>query len=390
MLVTNRWGILALLFIARTGLGFQFQTLGSISPQLIDELHLNYREIGTLIGLFTLAGIFLSIPVGMALRLFSERLLASCGLLALAGGGAVAAMAVGFDVIALGRLLCGVGFVLSTIYLTKMIADWFDGKELATAMSILVMSWPLGIAFGQILHPWLAGSFGWRAAFAVAALYCLVGALLIGLLYRAPPTSTKTAAVSVNRLSLRQLKLTLLASAVWALFNAGYVVYLSFAEHLLLEGRLSPLRAAAIASLPSWIMVIAAAVAGQIADRTRAHDLILYLCMAAAIVSLLALPFASLAIPSVLLFGLMGMAPAGIIMALTGQAMPAEARAFGMGVFFASYFVIVTPAPAIAGWLFDLTGDPSTPIKFAAALLAATALANLVFRLAQRSWPADG
>ncbi|MEM7043175.1 MAG: MFS transporter, partial [Pseudomonadota bacterium] len=79
-----------------------------------------------------------------------------------------------------------------------------------------------------------------------------------------------------------------------------------------------------------------------------------------------------------------GMAPAGIIVALTGQSMSAEARAFGMGVFFAAYFFIATPAPAIAGWLFDLTGDAFAPIIFAAALFAATAFANIFFRLVQR------
>ena len=36
--------------------------------------------------------------------------------------------------LAIARTLCGVGFVFGTIYLTKMLADWFAGKELATAM----------------------------------------------------------------------------------------------------------------------------------------------------------------------------------------------------------------------------------------------------------------
>ena len=384
MNTTNRWLILALLFVARTGLGFQFQTLGSVSPQLVDELGLNYREVGTLIGLFTLAGVFLSIPIGMAFRFASERTLVAAGLLSLAAGGGIAAVAAGFDLIALGRLLCGVGFVLSTIYFTKMIADWFEGKELATALSILVMSWPIGIAFGQVLHSWLAVTFGWRTAFGVAAIYCLAGAMLVGLFYRTPPKAAATVPPAVNRLTSKEWQLTLIASAVWALFNAGYIVYLSFAEHLLVDGGLSSLKASAIASLPSWVMIVAAIFAGRHADRHGTHDQILYICMAAAIVSLLLLPFTSFAIPIVLLFGLSGMAPAGIIVALTGQSMSAEARAFGMGVFFAAYFFIVTPVPAIAGWLFDLTGDAHAPIVFAAALFAATALTNILFRLVQQ------
>ena len=46
---------------------------------------------------------------------------------------------------------------------------------------------------------------------------------------------------------------------------------------------------------------------------------------------LLNLPFPLI---SVLIFGLAGMAPAGILMALSAEAMRVESRSIGMGVFF--------------------------------------------------------
>jgi len=42
-----RWWILALIFFTRTALGFQFQTLGSVAPNLTAELGFSYAEIGT-------------------------------------------------------------------------------------------------------------------------------------------------------------------------------------------------------------------------------------------------------------------------------------------------------------------------------------------------------
>ncbi len=95
-------------------------------------------------------------------------------------------MADGFAVLAMGRLLAGAGFVLCSIYFTKMVADWFAGRELATAMAILVMSWPFGIAMGQVGHGWLEATQGWRAPFVVAALYCLAGAIAMLVAYRPP------------------------------------------------------------------------------------------------------------------------------------------------------------------------------------------------------------
>ena len=68
-----RWAILALLFAARVGLGFHFQTLGSVADPLVRDLHLNFAEIGTLIGLFNATGLVLSIPAGLAGRYASDR-----------------------------------------------------------------------------------------------------------------------------------------------------------------------------------------------------------------------------------------------------------------------------------------------------------------------------
>jgi cyanate permease len=171
---------------------------------------------------------------------------------------------------------------------------------------------------------------------------------------------------------------------VWALFNAGYVVYLSFAPRLLMAGGYGAVEAAATISLASWVMIVSGAACGQIADRTRNPDMVLYLCMMVAMGSLLLLPHTSFAIALSLAFGLVGMAPAGVIMALTGEAMSANRRAFGMGVFFSSYFVIVAPAPAIAGWLYDHSRNSYWPILFAVVLFGMTAAANLAFRRTQK------
>ena len=114
----------------------------------------------------------------------------------------------------------------------------------------------------------------------------------------------------------------------------------------------------------------------------RAVTVPLYLTLGVA--SLALLPHVGWAVPLSLAYGLIGMAPAGLIMALTGAAMAPEKRAFGMGVFLTAYYVITAPAPAIAGWLYDRIGDPYVPILFAIALFALTLAANLAFRLVQR------
>ena len=107
---------------------------------------------------------------------------------------------------------------------------------------------------------------------------------------------------------------------------------------MLVAGGYGPLEAAAVISLASWVMIVSGAVCGLIADRTGKSDAILYACLVVAMLSLALLPQTRFAIPLTLAFGLMGMAPAGLIMALTGHAMAPEHRAFGMGIFFSIFF----------------------------------------------------
>jgi len=358
--------------------------LPSVSPEVVQTLSINYQQLGTLIGLFSLAGIFLSVPIGMALRWTTDRVLVSAGMFLLAAGAVLSALSDTFGGIGFGRLICGVGFVFSTVYFAKMVTDWFVGKELATALGLLVMSWPAGIALAQVVQPLIAQNYGWEAGFWLSATYCFVGCLIVALLYRPPGTQVNAGAKSSNRLSREHLILTLIASLAWAFFNAGYIVYLSFAQPMIQSHGYSVLQAGVIASVPSWIMVFASIGAGQIVDRTGRSDAVLYTGMFTATISLLLLTQADAVWPAVILFGLIGAAPAGVIMALTGEAMPAHARAFGMGIFFSSYFVLVTPAPAIAGWLFDLTNKPEAAIIFGASLFALAAASNGVFRWRQR------
>ncbi len=379
-----------MLIIARLGLGFQFQTAGSTGESLLAEFQLDYTTLGTLIGLFMLTGLFTALPAGWIGRYWSDCTLASCGLLLLALGGFLAAMADTVWQIGLGRIICGAGFVLATIYFTKMTTEWFVGREIATALGLLVMTWPLGIAAGQIFHTWAAGRWSWSVPFHVASVFCLLAAVLVYVFYREPATNAAvTSAGKRGGLSRHECALILVASLAWALFNAAYIVYLSFAPAWLVESGMGGLEAASIASIASWLMMLSGAACGWLADRTGKPDLILYACASCAVISMLLFHQTELALFACILFGLIGAAPAGVIMALTSEAIRPANRAFGMGLFFSSYFLLVAPAPVIAGWLVDQNSSNWPALLFAAGLFAATGASYAGFRLAQRSLAAS-
>ncbi len=375
----TRWHILTLLVLARTALGFQFQTLASVGNDLAVVFGMDYAGIGLLIGLFMAPGVLLALPAGLWGRYVSDRNMVGFGLIAMAVGGGLSALAAGGSGLGAGRILAGVGCLFAMIYFTKMVADWFEGREIATAMSILVMSWPFGIAAGQVGHAWLALVFDWRAPFVVASAYCLLAALAVFAFYRPPQAQSQTVSEPSPRLTTQEWRLVICAAAAWGVFNAAYVVYLTFGPKVLEASGTPTVAAAGIISIGSWLMIVSGALCGQIVDRFGRRDVVLAVCMTGAVLALWMLSLAGGGIAASLLFGLVGMAPAGVIMSLAGLALRRETRAVGMGAFFTIYYAIMLATPPVAGAILDATGQPNGSILLAMVLFASVVPLALTF-----------
>ncbi|MEM6583085.1 MAG: MFS transporter [Pseudomonadota bacterium] len=363
-----RWRILLLLFLARISLGFQFQTLVSVGGSVADEYALDYAEIGLFIGFFMTPGIFLALPAGLLGGYVSDKTLTALGLALLAAGGIISALGGAPWMIGLGRLLAGVGLLLTTLYLVKMIADWFPPNEIATAMSLLVISWPIGIGMGQIGHTYLEQAIGWRMAFMAASVYCALSAIAILTLYRSPDDRVAPPGSAGFRLTGSEWKLVIIAGLTCGAFNAAYIVYTTFAPIMLEAFGASPLNASATISLGNWLLILSAPMFGVLVDRTGRRTLILTICSCIAAFSFYLIQVPSADLPANLLFGLIGFAPAGAVMALAGDAAAPERRAFGMSVFFAAYFVMMTVCPPISGAIYDATGTAASALWFGAVL----------------------
>ena len=78
-MLTNRWLWLAVLFLIRITLGFQFQSVGSVSSPLRADLGIGHAEIGTLIGLYMLPGVVIALPSGLLIKRFGDMRTASYG-----------------------------------------------------------------------------------------------------------------------------------------------------------------------------------------------------------------------------------------------------------------------------------------------------------------------
>jgi MFS family permease len=163
--------MLAVLFTVRTVMGFQFQAVASLGPSLIDALAIDNAQLGLLIGLYLLPSVPIALPGGMIGQRFGGRQVAVLGL----------------AMMALGRVIAGIGAVLLNVMLAKLVADWFTDHRPATAMGILSSSWPLGIALGLAFSQSLAVRFGWAAVLQLSAGLAALALGLVIAIYRDPP-----------------------------------------------------------------------------------------------------------------------------------------------------------------------------------------------------------
>jgi len=374
--------MLAVLTMARLAMGFQFQSIGSTAPFLVEGLGIDYASVGFLIGLFLLPGVVLAIPGGFLGQVFGDKRVVAFGLALMAGGGLLSAASETYATMLAGRLTAGIGAVFLNVMLTKMTADWFAGREIVLALAILLNAWPIGIGLALVTLGPLAESVSLAQVFQVTAAVAAVGLVLVALLYRPPPDAAGAAGPGLSGLSRREMLLCSLAGIVWALQNATYVIMLGFAPTLMILRGASTAEAGFMVSLSSWILIVSVQAGGMAAKTPGRANAVIVLALAMWSVGLALIPWAPL--PAIILIGLCGGLSAAATVALPTEILSPASRGPGLGLFITWYYMAMAGLPPVAGRLLDATGDPRMPLFFGAVLTILAIPVLALFRIGQR------
>jgi MFS family permease len=377
----NRWGILAVLFVVRLTMAFQFQCVAAVAPLLERTFGVSLADIGILIGLYFTPGILLALPGGAIGTKFGDKPTAIGALLLMMAGSLAMAFTESWSWQMAGRLVSGAGGVLLSVQLTKMVTDWFAGKEIATAMAIFVNSWPAGIAVSLLALPVIGTAHGASAVFLAVSLLIAIG-IVLTTFYR-PPAAMAVSAATANRLDRHALLAVTVAGAIWGLFNVGFAMIFSFGPSLLVERGWTITGAGSVISIVLWLAVLSVPFGGFVADRTKRPLTVLIVgCLVfAALLAVLAR--SSVAIAVVIGLGLVSGQPAGPIMSLPARVLSPPTRAIGMGIFFTVFYAAMMLGPVVAGRLAKWTGSAAAALDLGAvAVLACLGLLWLFERIA--------
>ncbi len=380
--MAERWRVLALLFLIRTTMAFQFGSVGALGPLVGQTFEVDAAGVGFLIGLYLSPGLVIALPGGAIGRFFGDKRAVLAGLALMTLGGAISTYGVTWEAQIAGRVLAGTGGVVLNVLMSKMVTDWFVGREIATAMGIFVNSWPVGIAVALVAQPFVAAAGGVSGAYGLAAVLAAMGFAALLILYRQPPGGASTGGGFPRGAALAG---GLIAASIWGFYNAGLAMIFGFGP-ILLTGRGWELAAASSAtSLAILFAAVSIPVGGYIVDRTGRAGLTIAVGMGLSAVALVALPRSDTAVTVLILFGIVAGLPVGAIMSLPARVLAPETRALGMGLFFSLFYGFAVAAPLIAGALLDSTGWDGAAMDFGAVMmLAGIGMLALFERVARR------
>ncbi|MEA2862322.1 MAG: hypothetical protein QOC84_278, partial [Bradyrhizobium sp.] len=263
----RRWIILAILFVARAATGFQFQSVGSSAKMLMQDLGIDYSQLGMLLGAYLLPGVIVAFPAGLLGRRFRDRTLGLAGLVLMAVSGLALGCSDVFVVALVGRTIGGVGATIVVLVATKMTTDWFDRREVVLAMSLLQVSWPFGAMLALPIQAAIAQSWGWPAVMMSAGL--VAGAALGAFLYVSEPEQpARKAAADGAGISGAVLIPVIIAGMVWGAMNLACILFFSYAPLLLVAQGSSLTAAASLTSLAIWFTVLAIPSGGYLVHRS--------------------------------------------------------------------------------------------------------------------------
>lgn len=181
-----RWMVLVFLSLAMFGSYYAYDALSPLADVLKQQLHFSDENIGLLQAIYSFPNIFTVVIGGFIIdRMGLRKSLMIFGILCLVGP-AITASSGALWVMALGRLVFGMGAESLNVAVTAALARWFRGKELSFAFGINLTICRLG-SFAALNSPtWARAAYAyWRWPFLIAlalSVFCVIGVIVYWLL----------------------------------------------------------------------------------------------------------------------------------------------------------------------------------------------------------------
>jgi MFS family permease len=356
-----RWVILTIVYLSILAFTLIFQSIPPILSLIHSELQLTYAQSGLLMSLFSLPGIFVSLVGGFLSDRYGIRILGTGCFFLMIGGTLLVGLGMDLQTLELGRVIAGVGAFTLSVFLPKILAQWFHGKELGLAMGIYNTGVPLGsvICFG--LFGKIASQFGWRLPILLTVIYLVITFILFLTRYQLPPSREVREAkpLSVYE-SLRKMGLPIwLVGLSWLWFNAAFTSFATFAPDFFLQKNYSIEQSGFLIGIPLLGSLFFSAPIGYLVDRFKQQEWFIGTGGMALAILALCFNFNSSFLLLVILMGIFSALIPAPVYSLPPEILKIENVGLGFGVISTCSSAGLFIAPYLVGKAKDVTGSYS-------------------------------
>lgn len=372
------WLVLALIALANLGNFYVYDSIGPVAELLERQRGFSDTEIGLLNAIYSLPNVVLLLVGGLLVdRYGATRLMLATGALCFAGA-LLTAFAPGFDGMAGGRLLFGIGAETFNICTLAAIVRWFPGRHLALAMGLSIACGRAG-AFAVDLSPaWIPAAYaaGWQPPLALAAGFAGLS-LAMALAYarldrRHAPPAQLSPPPAAPRAMARDWRL--FGPTYWcvvALCALWYAVIFAFRSTFAIKyfQHVHGLELAAAGAINGYVFLAALVTTplfGWLCDRTGRYAPLLFagaLLLPAAIAALMAVQWSPW-IGTVLIGISFSLVPA-VLWPLVARLVPADRLGTALAIMWVVLNAAIAGANLAAGMLNDAAGaGPGNPAGY--------------------------
>ena len=183
-----RWVMLAGISLLYSCFAMVHFSTSALATIMIEDLGLSLSEMGSIMGAWPLAYIFLAIPVGILLDRFGIRYMLLFGIVVIALSAYLRVIATNQQQLFFALLTFGFGAPFISIGMPTIVRKWFSYEQRGLAMGICAAMIAVGSVMGLTLTSELLRIFdgSWRCTLNVYAWGCVVVALIWALIISHP------------------------------------------------------------------------------------------------------------------------------------------------------------------------------------------------------------
>lgn len=381
----HRWALLAGAWALYAGFGMVIGAMAPLVTAIAEDLDLSKSAIGSVLGAWPLAYLFVAIPAGTLVDRLGLRWSLAAGGVAVAVSGLLRAAASGWWTLFAAVAVFGLGGPLVSVGTPKLVRQLFGPADRAMAMGVLMTAPPVGMAFtlataNSLVMPALDDE--WRAAL---AFYGALAAAAIGVwlivsrrardeLGPTPVASRPTRGEWHRLLSSGSIRLLLVLAVATFFFNHAINNWL---PTVLTDEGLGETTAGYVASASVVVGIAGSLTIPRLATPRRRLP-VLGATLGSAVAAAMTMAFvdgaASIAPAVVIGFAKSGFVPVMLVFVMAAPGIHHGNMGVGTGLFFTAGEIGGFLGPLLIGVVADATGSFDAPMAVMAGLAAFMAL----------------